>query len=157
MLGSVCTLNPHLNSDGNRLAATTGSKLSLKMKYPHNVPRKAALPLSSWMERVWSPRSQPRTWSDYHHVILAALNLDPTIGRRKSGNPATAGYTAGGIFSLPLLALDRSANQATVFEGSAKRGGIYFKCSHHQVVHHMLIRCLPKIGNVLKDLLSNFT
>jgi len=45
------------------------------------------------------------------------------------------------------LALDPSANQPTVFEGSANRGGIYFKRSHHQVVHHMVSRCLPKNRN----------
>jgi hypothetical protein len=40
-------LNPHLNSNGSKVAATTGSKLSFKMEQLHNVPRKAAPPVSS--------------------------------------------------------------------------------------------------------------
>jgi len=47
MLGSVPTLDPHLHSNGGKVAATTGSKLSFKIEQPHNVPRKAALPVFS--------------------------------------------------------------------------------------------------------------
>ena len=140
-----------------KVAATTGSKLSFKMEQLHNVPRKAAFPVSSWMERRWSPHSQPRTWSDYHHVILAALNLDPTIGQETRGTKPQLGVLREVLthclsWHLILRQINRPFLKDRLIGGAS--------ISSVATIRWCIIwypDACRKIETALKDLLNNFT